>query len=135
MLKYRSTLALLVLSFYSFGKDTLTMPILKEKKLQANVRPPFLGLGLTKIERAILMVEWGGKPTTNPGNIRNRDLSYKKYATTEEGVAAFKKLIRTKYCKCLTLPDTLSVHCISSKYSENKGEHAKRVLSRLKKLK
>lgn len=55
-------------------------------------------------EICIVMTETGGviPKGYNFGNLRKKDLTYHTYSTKEEGLNAFKKLIRKKYKKHFT---------------------------------
>lgn len=56
-------------------------------------------------EICIVLTETGGviPEGFNFGNLRNKDLTYRVYKTKEEGLNAFKKLIRSKYKTHFTL--------------------------------
>ena len=60
--------------------------------------------GLHPYEICIVMTETGGviPKGFNFGNLRNKDLTYRVYSTKEEGLNAFKSLIRKKYKKHFT---------------------------------
>jgi len=126
---------------YSFTLDQIDIveqPKIKTTSIDGN-KYLLLDNTLSKVELAILLVEYSENTlkNKNPGNLRNRDLTYRKYKTMSEGLKAFTSLIRDekgKYNRCLNLPIDQCVECIAERYSEDPKEWIRRVKIRLKQI-
>lgn len=89
----------------------------------------FQKYNLSKIETAILLVEFDPKAfeRNNPGNLR-KTKEYMRFGTLEEGIARFRKTLKSYKCPC----DSNYIKCVSRRYSEQPEEWERRVKSRLR---
>lgn len=104
----------------------------EEKKAKGSYSKRLERFRLTPVERAILMVEYGKnvKLSNNPGNLRGKN-GYYKFKSFDEGVRKFQKVLNKTYKKCVCLPDTAALRCISRRYAEDYDVWLERTLKRL----